>query len=50
MKYPTKKEIINSLKSYINRIENEKIPREKIDTAFVLKNILGNYYKLTIKE
>ncbi len=37
---PKKKEIVNRIKGYIQRIEDEKIPREKLDTLYILKRLL----------
>ncbi len=39
-KLPKKKEIVNRIKGYIKRIEDEKTPREKLDTLYILKRLL----------
>jgi len=39
----TSEVIANRVLGYIDRIKSEKIPREKLDTLFILKNILKGY-------
>lgn len=35
--------IENSIKGYIRRINEEKIPRSELDTLFILNNLLTNH-------
>jgi len=40
IRYPNKSVIINRIKGYIQRITEEKIPKEELDTLFILKRLL----------